>query len=65
MYLTRYQFEKAVGRLYGTYWDEHRPGWYKDKWGKEEEIDRAWKLYNNALNTKLSMLCFCGSMVPM
>jgi hypothetical protein len=56
MYLTKEQFEEAIGGLYGTYWDKHRPVWYEDKWGKAEEIDRAWKLYNNALNTKLSML---------
>jgi hypothetical protein len=56
MYLTKDQFEEAVAGLYGTYWDKHRPGWYKDKWGKAEEIDRAWKLYNSALNTQLSML---------
>jgi hypothetical protein len=56
MYRTKKEFEKAVGGLYRTYWEEHRPGWYQDKWGQEEEIDRAWKLYNNARNTQLSML---------
>jgi hypothetical protein len=56
MYLTKEQFEEAVEGLYGTYWNKHRPVWYEDQWGEEEEIDRAWKLYNKARNTQLSML---------
>jgi hypothetical protein len=48
-------FKTELDGLYSDY-SKQMPRWYGNRWGKTEEIDRAWKLYSNARNSQLSML---------
>lgn len=52
---TKILCKSALDGLYGEY-KKLMPGWYGDKYGQEEEVDRAWKLYHNAAHTQLSLL---------
>ena len=52
---TEQLFKVALNGLYSKY-KALMPGWYPNKYGQVEEVDRAWKLYYNAAHTQLSML---------